>query len=122
MNLPFITIDPEDAKDRDDAIYATDDIDPKNHGGLSIFIAIADVTYYVRQGGEIDKAAYDRGNSTYFADNVIPMLPETLSDDLCSLGEGKTRRCLVLRVVLNKKGEKLFFVINFEIFSNENCL
>ena len=108
MQLPFLTIDPEDAKDHDDAIYAADDVDPKNHGGLSIFIAIADVTYYVKQGGEIDKAAYDRGNSTYFVDNVIPMLPETLSNDLCSLGEGKTRRCLVLKVVLNKKGEKLF--------------
>lgn len=105
--LPLITIDPVDARDRDDAMYAHRDEDPANDGGFVVWVAIADVAHYVRSGLELDREARKRGNSTYFPDRVVPMLPDTLSGDLCSLHEGVERACLAVRMVLNAKGKKI---------------
>lgn len=105
--LPLVTIDPSDARDHDDACYAHADDDPKNKGGHVVWVAIADVAYYVRPGSELDQEARKRGNSTYFPDRVVPMLPEALSGDLCSLHEGVERACLAVRMVLNSEGRKL---------------
>ena len=82
---PFITIDPDDAKDLDDAIYIEKDTSENNPGGLYLYVAIADVSFFVKPGSIIDDEALKRGNSTYFPDKVIPMLPEDLSNSLCSL-------------------------------------
>src|SRR6185312_1515794 len=87
--LPLITIDPADAKDHDDAVHATRDQDPKNPGGFVISVAIADVAHYVRPGSALDREALVRGNSVYFPDQVVPMLPERISNDLCSLRPGE---------------------------------
>src|SRR5690606_17065223 len=89
--LPFVTIDPPDAKDHDDAVHAEPDTDPNNPGGHLIHVAIADVAYYVRSGSDMDREAFLRGNSVYFPDRVVPMLPERISNDLCSLREGENR-------------------------------
>ncbi|TFG88100.1 MAG: RNB domain-containing ribonuclease, partial [Hyphomicrobiales bacterium] len=105
--LPLITIDPADARDHDDAVAATADDDPKNPGGWVVWVAIADVAWYVRPGSELDREARKRGNSTYFPDRVAPMLPEALSADLCSLHEGADRPCLAVRMVLSSDGRKL---------------
>ena len=86
--VPFITIDPADARDHDDAVYAQRDEDPKNDGGWIVWVAIADVALYVRPGKPLDRDAFRRGNSAYFPDRVVPMLPERISNDLCSLREG----------------------------------
>ena len=90
-HIPLITIDPADARDHDDAIYAS----PTDDGGHDIIIAIADVAAYVRPGTALDREARKRGNSTYFPDRVVPMLPERISNDLCSLIEGEDRPALV---------------------------
>jgi ribonuclease R len=82
--LPLITIDPPDAKDHDDAVHAERDTDPANPGGFIITVAIADVGHYVRPGSPLDREALNRGNSVYFPDRVVPMLPERISNDLCS--------------------------------------
>jgi ribonuclease R len=103
---PLITIDPADAKDHDDAVWAAPDDDAKNAGGFVIIVAIADVAHYVRPGGALDKEALKRGNSVYFPDQVVPMLPEALSNDLCSLKEGVDRPCLAVRMVFDKHGAK----------------
>lgn len=92
--LPLVTIDGADARDFDDAVFAEPDTDPKNPGGWRLIVAIADVSYYVRPGSPLDRSAFDRGNSTYFADRVVPMLPERLSNDLCSLRPAVDRACL----------------------------
>ena len=84
-HVPFVTIDPPDAKDHDDAVHATPDPDPRNQGGHIVSVAIADVAHYVRPGSALDRAALERGNSVYFPDRVVPMLPERISNDLCSL-------------------------------------
>jgi ribonuclease R len=105
--LPLVTIDPADARDHDDAVAATSDDDPKNPGGWIVWVAIADVAWYVRPGSELDREARKRGNSTYFPDRVAPMLPEALSADLCSLHEGVDRPCLAVRMVLSAEGEKI---------------
>ena len=84
-DVPFVTIDPPDAKDHDDAVHATPDPDPRNAGGHIVSVAIADVAHYVRPGSALDRAALERGNSVYFPDRVVPMLPERISNDLCSL-------------------------------------
>ncbi len=102
--LPLITIDPSDARDHDDACYAEPDTDPKNPGGHIIWVAIADVAYYVRPDSAIDREAYRRGNSTYFPDRVVPMLPERLSAELCSLHEGAERPCISVRMVIDAAG------------------
>ena len=83
--LPLVTIDPADAKDHDDAVHAARDPDPNNPGGFVLSVAIADVAHYVRPGSALDREALERGNSVYFPDRVVPMLPERISNDLCSL-------------------------------------
>ncbi|MFJ6023649.1 ribonuclease R [Brevundimonas sp. NPDC092305] len=104
--LPLITIDPADARDHDDAVYAHRDEDPKNEGGWIVWVAIADVAAYVRPNTNLDREARDKGNSTYFPDRVEPMLPERLSNGLCSLTEGDNRACIAVRMVFDKDGRK----------------
>ncbi|KQT86311.1 ribonuclease R [Aurantimonas sp. Leaf443] len=104
--LPLVTIDPADAKDHDDAVHAADDPDPANPGGMIVTVAIADVSWYVRPGSRLDAEALLRGNSVYFPDRVVPMLPERISNDLCSLREGVDRPALAVRMVLGGDGQK----------------
>ena len=104
--LPLVTIDPVDARDRDDAVHAAPDPDPKNPGGFIVWVAIADVAHYVRPGGALDREARKRGNSTYFPDRVVPMLPDVLSGDLCSLHQHVDRACLAVRMVVDAGGHK----------------
>ncbi|HEU4804644.1 MAG TPA: ribonuclease R [Nitrobacter sp.] len=104
--LPLVTIDPPDAKDHDDAVYATPDDDPNNKGGAIVTVAIADVAYYVRPGSSLDHDALTRGNSVYFPDRVVPMLPERISNDLCSLVPGEARSALAVRMVIGSDGRK----------------
>jgi ribonuclease R len=104
--VPLVTIDPPDARDHDDAIWAGPDEDPANEGGHVVLVAIADVAHYVTPGSALDKEAILRGNSVYFPDRVVPMLPEELSADLCSLKECVDRPCLVARMVFDKSGRK----------------
>ncbi len=106
-DLPLITIDPSDARDHDDACYAHPDEDPKNAGGHVVWVAIADVAAYVRSGTALDREARKRGNSSYFPDRVVPMLPDRLSGDLCSLHEGVPRPCVAVRMQLDAKGNKI---------------
>ncbi|RWC95450.1 MAG: ribonuclease R [Mesorhizobium sp.] len=105
--LPLITIDPADAKDHDDAVFATPDTDEKNPGGVLVTVAIADVAAYVRYGTALDREALKRGNSVYFPDRVVPMLPERISNDLCSLREGQDRPALAVRMTFAADGRKL---------------
>ncbi|WP_288428800.1 ribonuclease R [uncultured Agrobacterium sp.] len=105
-DLPLITIDPADAKDHDDAVYAEPDPSPDNPDGVIVTVAIADVSYYVRSGSPLDREALKRGNSVYFPDRVVPMLPERISNDLCSLKEGVDRPALAVRMVFSKEGRK----------------
>ena len=104
--IPLVTIDPEDARDHDDAVWAGPDDDPANKGGYAVLVAIADVAHYVTPGSALDKEAVKRGNSAYFPDRVVPMLPEELSADLCSLKEGVDRPCLAVRMVFDAQGHK----------------
>jgi ribonuclease R len=104
--LPLVTIDPVDARDRDDAVLAEVDPDPGNPGGFILWVAIADVAHYVTPGSALDREARKRGNSTYFPDRVVPMLPDVLSGDLCSLHEGVDRACLAVRMVIDAEGQK----------------
>ncbi|WP_280777584.1 ribonuclease R [Rhizobium sp. SG_E_25_P2] len=104
--LPLITIDPADAKDHDDAVWAEPDPSPDNPGGVIVVVAIADVSYYVRSFSALDREALKRGNSVYFPDRVVPMLPERISNDLCSLKENVDRPALALRMVFSKDGRK----------------
>jgi len=105
-HVPLVTIDPPDARDHDDAVWAGPDDDAGNSGGHVVLVAIADVAHYVTPGSALDKEALKRGNSTYFPDRVVPMLPEELSADLCSLKEGVDRPCLVARMVFDRHGRK----------------
>ncbi len=105
-HLAFTTIDPWDARDHDDALYVAPDPDPGNPGGHILWVAIADVAAYVTPGSELDREARRRGNSTYFPDRVVPMLPDALSGDLCSLHEGVDRPCIALRMVVAEDGTK----------------
>ncbi len=106
-HLPFVTIDPADARDHDDACYAHPDEDPKNEGGHIVWVAIADVAHYVTPGSALDREARHRGNSSYFPDRVVPMLPDRLSGDLCSLHEGVARPVLAVWMKLDSKGRKV---------------
>ncbi len=106
-HLPLVTIDPSDARDHDDACFAEADPDPKNAGGHILWVAIADVAAYVTPNSALDREARKRGNSTYFPDRVVPMLPDVLSGDLCSLHEGVDRACIAVRMVLDADGNKL---------------
>jgi len=104
--LPLVTIDPPDAKDHDDAVHAAPDNDPNNKGGYIVHVAIADVAFYVRPGSALDRDALTRGNSVYFPDRVVPMLPERISNDLCSLVPGELRGALAVRMVIGPDGRK----------------
>ncbi|MEP1207948.1 MAG: ribonuclease R [Rhizobiaceae bacterium] len=106
-DLPLITIDPADAKDHDDAVYAIADDNPTNEGGVVVSVAIADVSWYVRPRSALDKEALLRGNSVYFPDRVVPMLPERISNDLCSLKENVDRPALAVRMTFAADGRKL---------------
>jgi ribonuclease R len=105
-DLSLVTIDPFDAKDHDDAVHATPDADPANAGGFVVTVAIADVAAYVRPGSALDREALERGNSVYFPDRVVPMLPERISNDLCSLRALEDRPALAVRMVLGADGRK----------------
>ncbi|MGB3537844.1 MAG: ribonuclease R [Mesorhizobium sp.] len=105
--VPLITIDPADAKDHDDAVFAEPDTDEKNPGGFIVTVAIADVAAYVRYGSALDREALKRGNSVYFPDRVVPMLPERISNDLCSLREGEDRPALAVRMTFSAEGRKI---------------
>ncbi|MFQ6371590.1 ribonuclease R [Shewanella sp. YIC-542] len=98
--LPLVTIDGEDARDFDDAVYA----ERKRSGGWRLWVAIADVSYYVRTGSALDVEARARGNSVYFPSQVIPMLPEKLSNGLCSLNPGVDRLCMVAEMTIAASG------------------
>ncbi len=103
-NLALVTIDGEDARDFDDAVFAEPDSDPSNAGGFHLVVAIADVAHYVKEHSALDADAFLRGNSAYFPDRVIPMLPERLSNGLCSLKPGEDRYCIAVHLWLDAKG------------------
>ncbi|NVK33225.1 MAG: ribonuclease R [Rhodobacteraceae bacterium] len=105
-SIPLVTIDPPDAKDHDDAVFAEPDEDPDNADGHIVYVAIADVAHYVRPGSALDREAHLRGNSVYFPDRVIPMLPERISNDLCSLREKEERPAMAVRMIFGKDGRK----------------
>lgn len=102
-DLPLVTIDPSDARDHDDAVAAFIEED----GGATIWVAIADVAAYVRPGTALDREAWKRGNSTYFPDRVVPMLPDVLSGDLCSLHENVDRPVIAVRMRIDAQGHKV---------------
>lgn len=104
--LPLVTIDPVDARDHDDAVHARPDEDHRNPGGHVVTVAIADVAFYVRPGTRLDREAELRGNSVYFPDRVVPMLPERISNDLCSLREREVRPCLAVEMTFDAHGQK----------------
>jgi ribonuclease R len=99
-HLPIVAIDPVDARDHDDAIWA----EPDGEGGFDALVAIADVSFYVRPGGQVDKEARKRGNSVYFPDRVVPMLPEVLSADVCSLKAGTDRAAMACHLKIDSHG------------------
>ena len=100
-HLPIVAIDPEDARDHDDAIWAS----PRDDGdGWDAIVAIADVSYYVRPGSDLDREARARGNSVYFPDRVVPMLPHELSSDICSLKQGEIRAAMACHLHVGKDG------------------
>jgi len=103
-HLPIVAIDPADARDHDDAIWAAPDDDPSNKGGWKAIVAIADVSFYVRPGSELDREARRRGNSVYFPDRVVPMLPEELSAGICSLKEGEERAAMACHLQIAADG------------------
>jgi ribonuclease R len=105
ISIPIVAIDPADARDHDDAVWAAPDDDPANEGGWRAIVAIADVSFYVRPGSALDKEARKRGNSVYFPDRVVPMLPETLSAEICSLKEGEDRAALVCHLQVSREGQ-----------------
>ena len=106
-DLPLITIDPADARDHDDAVYAHPDDSASNTGGWVVWVAIADVAAYVRAGSALDREGREKGNSTYFPDRVEPMLPHRLSSGLCSLVQGENRACLAVRMTFDGNGRKI---------------
>ena len=105
-HVPFVTIDPPDAKDHDDAVYAEPDNARDNPGGFIVQVAIADVASYVKPGSALDREALARGNSVYFPDRVVPMLPERISNDLCSLRAREDRPALAVRMIIGADGRK----------------
>lgn len=102
--LPLVTIDGADARDFDDAVWAEPDPDPGNPDGWHLMVAIADVSWYVRPGSALDREARMRGNSVYFPDRVVPMLPEALSNGWCSLVPGEDRPCMAVHLWIDAKG------------------
>ena len=105
--IPLVTIDGSDAKDFDDAVWAAPDEARDNRGGFVLLVAIADVAHYVRPGSVLDQEAEKRGNSVYLPDQVVPMLPEALSNDCCSLQPCEERFCFVVRIRIGPDGKKL---------------
>ena len=105
--VPLVTIDGADARDFDDAVWAEADPDPANGDGWHLLVAIADVAWYVRPGDALDRAAHERGNSVYFPDRVVPMLPEALSNGWCSLRPGEERPCLAAHLWIDADGRLL---------------
>lgn len=103
--VPLVTIDPDDARDFDDAVWAGPD--PDNKDGFQVMVAIADVAHYVTPGSALDREAYKRGNSVYFPDRVVPMLPEELSNGLCSLNPDEDRPCMAVRMRFDAHGKML---------------
>ena len=99
--LPIVAIDPADARDHDDAVWAA----PNDAGGYDAIVAIADVSFYVRPNSALDREARKRGNSVYFPDRVVPMLPEELSADICSLKEGQDRAALACHLTIDASGK-----------------
>ena len=99
-HLPIVAIDPVDARDHDDAIWA----EPDGEGGFRALVAIADVSFYVRPGGAVDREARVRGNSVYFPDRVVPMLPHVLSADVCSLRAGRDRAAMACHLAVDAGG------------------
>ena len=106
-NLPLVTVDGADARDFDDAVFARPDESPENRDGWEMLVAIADVAHYVRPGSPLDREASKRGNSVYFPDRVVPMLPEALSNGWCSLNPGEDRPCLAVWIQVRPDGRKL---------------
>jgi len=106
-DVPLVTIDGPDARDFDDAVWAERDTDTANEGGWHLIVGIADVAHYVRPASALDREAYARGNSVYFPDRVVPMLPENLSNGLCSLKPGEPRACLAFHLWIDRKGQLL---------------
>ena len=104
-HIPIVAIDPADARDHDDAVWAARDDDPVNAGGWKAIVAIADVSFYVRPGSQLDREARRRGNSVYFPDRVVPMLPEILSAEICSLKQGEDRAAMVCHLQVSKDGQ-----------------
>ncbi len=104
--MPLITIDPADARDHDDAVFAAPDDDPSNRGGWVVWVAIADIAAFVGPGSALDREAREKGNSVYFPDRVEPMLPELLSAGLCSLRPDEVRACLAVRMTFDAGGAK----------------
>jgi ribonuclease R len=104
-HLPIVAIDPSDARDHDDAIWA----EPDGEGGWRALVAIADVSFYVRPGMALDREARKRGNSVYFPDRVVPMLPEVLSADVCSLKEGAPRAAMACHMTFDAQGRMTSF-------------
>ena len=105
-DIPLVTIDGEDARDFDDAVFAAADDNPGNPGGYRLLVAIADVAHYVRPGDALDREALKRGNSVYFPDRVVPMLPEALSNGLCSLRPDEDRACMAVEITIDAEGGK----------------
>jgi len=106
-DIPLVTIDGADARDFDDAVFAEPDDDPKNAGGWHLLVAIADVAHYVRPDSALDRSAYARGNSTYFPDRVLPMLPTALSNGWCSLNPREDRPCMAVHLWIDAEGKAL---------------
>lgn len=106
-DVPLLTIDPVDARDFDDAVWAEPDMDSTNPGGWHVKVAVADVAHYVRPGSALDREARERGNSVYFPDRVVPMLPHALSGGVCSLQAGEERGCMVVSIWLDADGNKV---------------
>jgi ribonuclease R len=117
-SLPFVTIDGEDARDLDDAVYVQSEKNSKNQAdGWRLWVAVADVSHYVAAGTELDAAAYERATSVYFPRRVIPMLPESLSNGLCSLNPGVERLSLVCEMQIDAKGQ----LQNYRFYSALIC-
>ncbi|PQJ58384.1 ribonuclease R [Vibrio jasicida] len=114
--LPLVTIDGEDARDFDDAVYC----EKKKSGGWRLWVAIADVSYYVRTDSALDKEAINRGNSVYFPSQVVPMLPEVLSNGLCSLNPQVDRLCMVCEMTISDTG-KLSGYKHYEAVMNSHA-
>ena len=114
--LPLVTIDGEDARDFDDAVYC----EAKKGGGWRLWVAIADVSYYVRPDSALDKEASNRGNSVYFPSQVVPMLPEVLSNGLCSLNPQVDRLCMVCEMTISSTG-KLSGYQHYEAVMNSHA-